>query len=579
MAGDVTSDLDLRDYARVLRRRRGVILTSLILVTAAAMAVTFVQQPAYEAVVKVVLQPRATGSIFDSSSRAGADPTRAARTEIEVIESRPVRVAVQRSLGLPGPLRVSAEPVEGTDVIAIRARDADADRAAAIADAVAREYKELRQRQVLDELLAGTEAIKARVAALQQRIDAARASTQQGPAPSGGEVVGTRAVDPVLQTLLDQQAMLSQRLDEAQVEAALRAGGPQVIAPATVPSSPVEPQPRRNAALALSAGLLLGIGLALVVDHLDDAVRTRDDLAAAAGGVPIVGVVPVVPRQRGRPGALASADLNSPAGEAYRSVRTSLQLLSVDRPLRRVLVTSPMGEEGKSTTVANLAVALGRAGERVVVVDGDLRRPTLHRLFGLDNAVGLTSVIVGDAALDAALQHVPGEANLRVLASGPKPPTPPEMLSSARTARLLDDLTAAGWVVLVDSPPLFLVTDAVVLARRVDAVVVVVSAGMSTRRQVHRASEMLAQVNAPVVAALLNRAEPEPGDGFSSNYHHEPDPPPAAQRGRSRTTRRWGRRRVGPSTGVAEWPRSIDDPEVLLGGREPVPAPPERPWA
>lgn len=567
-SGDVTSELDLHDYAQILGRRKGVVLLTVLLVVVGAMTATFLQRPVYEAGTKLLLQPRGGGSVFGPETAAGVDPARVAKTEIEVIESRLVRLAVQRALGGSVRLDVSVRPVEGSDVLEVRARSGEAAQAAAVANAYARAYLDLRRQQSADELVAGAAAIQAKVAELQRQIDAVRAA----PRPADASAAATSA-DPLLENLLNQQSLLNQRLDEAQVDAALRTVGAQLLAPAVPPVSPVEPRPVRNGALALGAGLLLGVGLAILADHLDDTVRTRADLARAASGVPLVGFVPVLARARGRRAGVPLADLNSPAGEAYRSTRTSLQLLSVDRPLRRILVTSALGGEGKTTTVANLAAALGRAGERVVVVDGDLRRPSLHRMFGLDNRVGLTSVLVGDVPLVAALQPVPDEANVRLLASGPKPPTPPEMLSSKRAARALDDLTADGWVVLIDSPPLFLVTDALVLAGTVDATILVVNAGTTTRRQVNRALELLGQVPHPRVATILNRAEPEPGDGYGFDYHHEPDPRPSGRRPEHTSGGRWFQRRSRTTSPQPAWPTSIDDPSVLLGGRDPTPSP------
>jgi capsular exopolysaccharide synthesis family protein len=192
--------------------------------------------------------------------------------------------------------------------------------------------------------------------------------------------------------------------------------------------------------------------------------------------------------------------------EAYRSLRTSIQFLSLDRSIKSIQFTSPGASEGKTTTLANVAVAIAQAGQRVVVVCCDLRRPRLHEFFNMSNQVGFTSVLLGDATLREALQPVPGLEGLQILASGQIPPNPSELLSSARTAELLSTLADYADIVLIDSPPVLPVTDAVVLAGQVDATVLVAAAGRSTQSHVSRALEVLGRVEAPIAGLVLNRA-------------------------------------------------------------------------
>jgi capsular exopolysaccharide synthesis family protein len=183
-------------------------------------------------------------------------------------------------------------------------------------------------------------------------------------------------------------------------------------------------------------------------------------------------------------------------------------------------VTSASAQEGKTTTLANLAVAFARSGLRTVAVCCDLRRPRLHAFFGLDNAVGFTSVLLGNVALSKALQPVPGVDRLLILASGPLPPNPAELLSSSRTVELLRNLASQADIVLIDSPPVLPVTDSLVLSQRVDSTVLVSAAGTTTRKAVHRAAEMLHQVSAPLVGAVLNGVSEDSGYGsYASRYY------------------------------------------------------------
>jgi len=202
-------------------------------------------------------------------------------------------------------------------------------------------------------------------------------------------------------------------------------------------------------------------------------------------------------------------DPRSSQAEAYRSLRTNLEFSSLDHPLRTLLVTSPAPDEGKSTTLANLGIIQAQAGKRVVLLDGDLRRPRLHDLFGLGNNTGVTTAILNpEAPLPLQSTTVP---NLRVMTSGPLPPNPADLLASARMKALLDQLVAEADLVLLDAPPVIVVTDAVVLASRVDGVLLVVSAGQTRREHAQRARDLLAKVNARLVGAVLTNAAVDTG--------------------------------------------------------------------
>ncbi|MCL4534076.1 MAG: CpsD/CapB family tyrosine-protein kinase [Bacteroidetes bacterium] len=199
------------------------------------------------------------------------------------------------------------------------------------------------------------------------------------------------------------------------------------------------------------------------------------------------------------------ADPRSPVSEAYRTLRTNIQFSSLDRPLHTILVTSTNAEEGKSTTVANLAVTFAQAGHRTIAVDSDLRRPSLHKLFGVPNESGLTTLVLDESAeLIMQTTEIP---NLRVLPSGPLPPNPAELLASQRMDRIVETLKAEADFVLFDCSPIVAVTDAAVLARRVDGVLLIVSAGRTKREHAARAKAQLEKVNANIIGVVLNNVK------------------------------------------------------------------------
>ena len=208
------------------------------------------------------------------------------------------------------------------------------------------------------------------------------------------------------------------------------------------------------------------------------------------------------------------SDPRSPVSEAYRTLRTNLSFSSLDEPIRTLVVTSPAPDEGKSTTVANLAVTMAQGGRSTILVDCDLRRPSLHTLFGLSSEPGLTNLVLKEDERPA-LQETEVEG-LQFLASGPLPPNPADMLGSKRLDEIIASLSGSAEIVLFDAPPVIAVTDATVLGSKVDGVLLVVSAGKTRRDHAERAKEMLEKANVRIVGAALTNA---PKDSSMGGYY------------------------------------------------------------
>ncbi len=200
-------------------------------------------------------------------------------------------------------------------------------------------------------------------------------------------------------------------------------------------------------------------------------------------------------------------DPRSPVSEAYRTLRTNLQFYSLDNPIRTLVVTSPAPNEGKSTTIANLAVTMAQSGRRTILVDCDLRRPSLHELLGLQQEPGLTNLVVDEVA-ELPLQAT-AVANLQLLASGPKPPNPADLLNSRKVDQVIEQLSAQADIVLFDAPPIVAVTDAAILGGKVDGVLLVLQAGKSRRDHAERAKEMLDKARVRLIGATLTNAPKE----------------------------------------------------------------------
>jgi succinoglycan biosynthesis transport protein ExoP len=521
------SELELRDYLVILRRRTVTIVVVTLVVVAVSLVASNLRTPRYRATAEVLLQPAGAGDPFNPVQNQRTDAARAVHTEMQLLESEPVREAVRKRLGsVP---RVSASSVGDTDVIQVGATSTDPGRAARVANAFAEAYVDLRQQQAVDGLLKAVQKIQVKVNELQTQIDSL--DRQIAQLPPQARVAPDNALVPRRAVLIQQQGAFQGRLDEVQVTANLKTGDAQLATPASIPLRPDSPRPRRDAIVAIVVGLLLGVASALLREHLDDTIKNKDELERLSDGLPTLGIIPVEAswKDRDEPYVVSRAEPFSPSAEAFRSLRTAIQFVGLDRPVHTLQITSPNAGEGKTATLSNLAVALGRAGQRVGLVCCDLRRPRLHEFFGIANTVGFTSVLLGEASLDAAMVRVKGEANIAVLPAGPPPPNPSELLASPRTAEVLTSLQAHFDVVLVDSPPVLPATDAAVISGRVDVTLFVANAGETGRTEMTRAIELLRQVDAPLIGVVLNGARGEPGSGY--HYHYRPQEE-RARRGR-----------------------------------------------
>ena len=332
---------------------------------------------------------------------------------------------------------------------------------------------------------------------------------------------------------------LLQRLKDATVSAGLRATNIHVIDNALTPSSPVRPKPLLNLAIASIVGLILGVTLAFVEEGLDNSVKSAEDVERLIG-TPALAIVPAAGSERpgaywkrvgGRAqgrfpkaasnGAVALAVLKHPASalsESYRALRTSILLSTAVRPPKILLITSPQPNEGKSCTSLNLALALAQSGSRVLVVDGDLRRPGIGPHLGLKEEPGLSGLLTGGHSLDEVIHPVDSVPQLWALPSGATPPNPAELLSSARMAEVLQQLRERFDHIVIDSPPLLMVTDATILSTLADGVVLVVESGVTVRGALVRAHALLENAGSRVLGVVVNKVDFRRDAYYYSSY-------------------------------------------------------------
>jgi capsular exopolysaccharide synthesis family protein len=486
-------------YLAVLRRRKWWVIAATLLGLAASLGYSLTQPKTYSASAQLLDQ---SAGVTTGGSQQQITPTEVL-TELQLVTSAPVKSAVVRKLGSAP--SVSVAQVGATNVIAVTATAASPRRAAAVANAYATAFVNYNHAVTFSNLAAAEAQLSQQITSVDSQV------TALGSSPANAADVAA---------LLSQEAALKEQLAQLQVAGAT-SGGIEVVTPATPPSSPSSPQPALNAVVGLVLGLLFGIGLAFLVENLDDTVYSKDEVERLAVGTQVLALVPSVGswRSKDKGYVVTMAEPNSMAGEAYRALRTSLQFAALETKARVILVTSPSEAEGKSTTVANLGVVLANAGEKVAIVSCDLRRPRIGQFFGLDERAGLTTVLLGRCPLDAALQGVPGVDGLSFLPAGARPSDPTAVLGSDRLAGLLEELRGTFDVVLVDSPPVLLFTDAVILAQAVDVTFLVVKAGHTQGKDLRRATEARSLVHAAILGVALNEAAPTTGYRHDSNRY------------------------------------------------------------
>lgn len=314
---------------------------------------------------------------------------------------------------------------------------------------------------------------------------------------------------------------VSGRHDESELSGANPVSNIRPHEQARTPTAHVYPRMKLNLAVALFVSLVLGLSLAFLLEYLDSTIKTAEDVESAAG-VPMLGMIPLISELAD--GDLVDRDLyvfrnpGSQAAECARSIRTNILFSSADRQLKRITLSSPTPQEGKTTSVLYLGTTMAQSGQRVLLVDTDMRRPRLHHSVGVPRGRGITNLILGDATYEDTIKttEIP---NLFVLPCGPTPPNPAELLLTNRFAEILDELSAQFDWILLDSPPLAGITDGVLLGKLSDGIILVVEAGRTTRDHLVRARRALADVDANVLGVILNEFDLK--DGKYGYYYQD----------------------------------------------------------
>lgn len=433
---------------------------------------------------------------------------------------------------------ISVTPVRDTQLLKVVVEGISPDVIAAVADTLPRvfiaELSNVQSQRFED----SRQSLQKQLDSLSAEIEKRQiALSEIGQARTGEDEVRAGQLRNELTQFQNSYANIVKSYEDLKITEAQTKDNIAVVEPAIIPTTPIRPRVLVNTLLAAIVGAMLALGVIFLIEYLDDRVKTPQDLHGVIN-TPILGAIAQIPNSAGsrgkrdkdaaRIGSLITAhEPRHPITEAYRSLRTNLQFSSVDEPLHSFMLTSATPGEGKTTTAANLAVVMAQSGKSVILVDADMRKPQVHKIFELSKSPGLTDAMIAtDAPLDLFLRETE-TANLRVLTCGKEAPNPAELLGSQRMQQLIQQLGQEADIVIFDAPPVLAVTDAQVLAAQVQGVLLVVNTEKTPRTIIARAAEALLHTNARLYGAVLNRLANSPRGYYyyysSYSYYYADD--------------------------------------------------------
>lgn len=544
------------DILRLVRRWWWVIVIGPVLGAVVAYLISSTATPIYQASAMVVIESANAETSANYSDIIAAE--RMTRTYSRLVEMSPALEQSIDRLALPLTVeelrgKISVSPVRDTQLLAVSVTDPSPARAADIANTVAEVFIEQRTAQERELLGTSSAALAEEIDTVREDITAKSTEIDEYKARPDAETPTIAATIRQMESQLAQMQTLYNTLLDRQIQLDItqnqQATRMWVAEEATPPAGAISPRVALNTALGGILGLVGAGALVMVIGYLDNTVKTSDDVrrltnSAALGSIPLT---------RSKDGLEPLLYPRSPATEAYRALRTNLQFASLGRDVRSLVATSPRPGDGKTTTISNLATVLAQGGQRVILVDADLRKPRLHKMFaGLANRTGLTNLLLADARvdLDPLLQPtaVPG---LRVLTTGPLPPNPSDVLNSPRMRDVIAQLEESADVVLIDAPPMA-VSDALIVASLVDGVMLVTTGGRTRANELTSVVEALARSGTTLTGVVINRASMEGESYYYYQSYYSTDSDAAGSDasvddtgGRRRLPARLGRRSTG----------------------------------
>ena len=520
--------MDLRRALRALRRRAWVLVVLPLLAVAAAAAVSYELPRVYEAQVTVLVRPaQPINSLDPNTAAVSADQVASTYSQLMTQRSLLQRVVSDLHLHMTADQlssTVSVAPEVNTTLLAVTVRNTRPALARDIANKLVEDFiaqaKDIQQTQVAQygaRIQGQIQQLRDTLQREQSRIDQLQgvAANHPLPAPDQSELINLQQQVPVDRA---QYLQILSSESDIEINVARSMDNVIVISPAVVPTAPVSPKPALNVGLALVAGLVVAAGVVLLMDHLDQSIKTDAELTERTGLVPLAHV-PLTSRRRRPQESLAMLGEDASASEPYKTLRTNVLFSTLDRPRTTIAVTSANPGEGKSVVSANFAAALAAAGHRTLLLDCDFRRPSQHRLFGRIRNVGLSDVILGEVAEPDAILPVDRLPNLWLVTSGRIPPNPTELLGSERLRDLLRRLEGRFSHIVIDTPPVNAVADPLIVSSYTQATLFVVEQRRTTFAAARNAVQALERVGAHVVGAVVNKVV-TPETHYAYYYHY-----------------------------------------------------------
>jgi capsular exopolysaccharide synthesis family protein len=516
--------MELRQYLGILRKWAWLIVLGTLLAGGTAFAVSKAMTPIYRASTTLLVSEAGDTTITDYTSIMTSE--RLAKTYGELLEKRPVLEEVIENLGLDLESDELAEKVEvqlvrDTQLIVLGVEDPDPHQAMRIANEIPQVFITQNEAIQMERFAASRESLLEQMAQIEmdlERTEAAIATLENGGAVDNDELA---RLENNLAQYRDSYAALLSSYESIRVTEASRLSNVIIVEPAEVPDEPVSPRTLLNTVLAAVVGLMLAVGVIFLVEYLDDTVKTDEDVERELA-LPTLGNIARIDSVK-EPGdhLVSIRHPRSPISEAYRVLRSNIRFAWVSNPESALLVTSAEPGEGKTTTAANLAIVMAQTGKSVILVDSDLRRPTLHKLFELQNNEGLTDLLVNGGLTPAEALRPTGVDGLHLLTSGELPPNPAELLGSDSMRDLVHRLEELVDLVVLDSPPVLAVADASILGALAGGAVMVVQAGETRSEACRRGKEALENSGVKVLGVVLNSLSRRRGSyGYYYHYHH-----------------------------------------------------------
>lgn len=533
-----TLEIDLRQYVGILRRWWWLWMATTLIAGLTALLVSLNTTPVYKATTQLLIQQASNPSDAVTYSDIMLSE-RLARTYAKLLTTRPVLERTLKELGLEGQIsieelkeRISVQPVRDTTLIQLGVEDTDPERAIALANKLPEVFARYNEQIQLSRFQESKRSLEQQLKRLEEELSRAQKQLANLKDDAASDPADITRLETQITTLQASYANLLKQYEEIRLAEAQSVDNIIISEPATT-AEKVRPRTLLNTLLAAIVGLMLGIGAVFLKEYLDDTIKTPDEIERTYRVPVLAGIAEVAElneeknhkkrkKDNKKPALVVHTRAQEPISEAFRALRTNLQFASVDTPLHSLVVTSPEPSEGKSFVAANLAIVIAQADKRVILVDADIRKPNVHRMFELPRFPGLTN-----ALLDASVQEIERYLqntdieNLRVMTAGVEAPNPAELLGSQRMQKILDALLDLADMVIIDTPPVLVATDAAILASKSDGVLIVARVGQTHHPALQNALKEIQRVNAHIVGIVLNGLPSKRSDYYYKYYPYQ----------------------------------------------------------